>query len=290
MPQAYTLVWSSLEASMRTGWLAGLGVFGTAFMCGGGTTAPGSVAEALLPALLDGESIKRARSCEVLSAQLEEFQAGKPFIVKEESYACQVVSKNGDPKQRSFGGFVLARYAQCEELRQSLEWNVNRYQNNLAVKIELSCDNEGKPTLIPDASVELAARITLRTRLPDAVERVNMGRIGPSISDCYFGVKDQMISLSEQVRNHRCTVMTSDTDVANVTYDAIWMRAALNDAYHKYAADNAETLQELQESDQVTVFFENFTQEQKASACAEQTETSLEDLVLASEVANATCM
>jgi len=252
---------------------------------------PKEIGDDMLPALVDLMASERAEKCNSLVETLAEFRAGKPYEVEELGWGtnCKLVAKGSPDKKFTVGGFQLPTMENCRILRDDLQEKVEQHENNQAVKVKLYCGEDGKPTTNPDDSVRLAAQIELRRRLPDVVKAVNEGRVSANISECYFGVKEQIVAMAEEARKLRCNVLDADMKVPRVTWDALWERSALKEELEDFRKENADLWEKLAKEDNVTVLFAQFTDEAKERACADSAEPTLTTIRTAAQTAARTC-
>lgn len=257
--------------------------------CHGKIHSPDKIAAEMLPALTDFEAINRAVTCNELTKELTEFRAGYPYDVVPEGSLCKGISKS-KPDQRLHGGFMLPSYANCAELPQELAMDIKRHEGNLNAKIGLACGADGKVTLEPNVSVQLAARMNLRERLAATVKAANAGTVSAEIAACYFGVKQEMMKSASAIRSARCQALTDAINTKNVTYDAIWSHAHVSKDFDEYRKAHSEAWEEAIKSKKQTVFFDKFTYEAQSNACSTTDTQDVNFLKLASHTAAETCM
>ena len=251
---------------------------------------PNKIADELLPVLVDMESTKRASTCEALNAQFKEFQEAKPFkVVPDSGRRCKVVSESKSDKS-SYGGFFLQSNVECKKITKELPSDLARHENNISVKTKLYCGDDGTPTMNPDSAVRLSAQVYLNKMLPSIVMAVNNGTISPELSTCYSNVKKKMANVANTIRKHRCDTMKSDFLVPGITYDAIWSHSLLMSEYDDYSKKNEARYDELAAQDQLTMFLEEFTNEMKDAACAEDAKVTTASAEEAAKIAARTCL
>lgn len=254
--------------------------------CRGKLHSPDKIAAEMLPVLVDLEAVDKAERCEGLLKRSEEFEAGKPYVVVPTfGESCKVVSKS-KPDRSVHGDFVLPSHEACDELQESAQ----RHENNLRAKIKLACGADGKPTTEPDASVQLAARISLRERLAATVKAANSGSISAEISNCYFGVKQEMLKIASGIRQSRCTAIKDAEQVKGVTFDALWTHARLHPDLMEYQKTHGEAWEKATKEKKHKELFEQFDEEAKNNACSPKTERDLAAQRLAAKTAAETCM
>ena len=139
-------------------------------------------------------------------------------------------------------------------------------------------------------AVQLAANIMLVQKLAEVVGRVNQGAISGEISDCYFGVKNQLSELAEKTNALRCEVLTDDMKIDDVTFAALWERAQLNDQLYSYQQDNSVDWNEAKQYNRTNAFYDNFTRDAKNRACSEEQESTLAAQLKTAHIAADTCL
>lgn len=254
--------------------------------CHGKIHSPDKIGTEMLPVLVDLEAINRAERCEEHLKRATEFEAGKPYeVVPTFGDFCKVVSKS-KPDKTVHGDFVLPGHSACADLVDTAQ----RYDNNLHAKIKLACGADGKPTTDPDASVQLAARLALRERLPATVKAANSGSISAEISSCYFGVKQEMLKIANGIRQSRCTAINEAMLLKGLTFDAFWTHAHLHQDFDEYQKTHEEAWTKATQEKKQTELFEQFDEEAKDKACSPKMERDLVAQRLAARTAAETCM
>jgi len=257
----------------------------------GQTRDPADISAEMMPVLLDVAATERARKCDEFLGNLAEFREAKPFeiaVITED--VCRLVPK-GKPDSVVAGGFYVTQFEDCGKLKTRLPNALADHENNLDVKARLYCSKERKPSLdTDDESVRLAAELSLGAKLPAVVTRVNDGRTSPRIKRCYFEVKAHLLEAEKRVRKLRCSVITSDAEVAKVTYDAVWSRARLKGRLEDYQKENKELWEALSKQDKERQFFDRFTAHQRTKACRDEDAPSLEEQEKAADLALETCL
>jgi hypothetical protein len=254
--------------------------------------SPSELSSELLPVLLDLAVIERAEKCADLVSNSAAFEAGKPYTVEktsEHSSYCNVVSESKKGARR-IGDFTLDQFSDCDKLRKDFEETVTNHGNNLKAKKNLFCGKDGRPTMIADDSTELSARVRLAERLPMVVKSVGSGSISSNIHTCYEETKQHTLNILEEARIYRCSVMTADSELEGVTYDALWTRAHLHDEFMDYKKENADSFELWSEMGMVTTFFTQFTNEARSQACAVETTQSFSARKAAAGTAASACM